>query len=742
MTLSYVWGEYSTPRDTIQCNDGTAIAITTNCRDALIALRKRYGRLTIWIDAICINQQDIEEKSKQIQLMEEIYSWSERVVVWLGPGDKSSRKAIVWMRRAAYGSFFGAFMQIATTPVSKQRSRYKFALIGRIMWCAIRDSLSAIGSLIPIWYCLRKQAWKVPKKDVEDLFDREWFDRAWTFQELLLAWNITIACGDNALDWGHLLGALQYCHESSETHDWFYTDSGLKGKGLRAIRELVSSWMNISRPTHWNGQEIRRALPDGDDSAESYQRAAERLVVRPRIGILNVWYWSVSALLFSNAAFLIILLLVVVPIWATLGLKWAKLTVVLDAAFSIVVGIHYLGPDPSGTITKRCHFRLGFGSPDVDAVAVHLSSIVRVIRERKVSEPRDRSYATHGVLRRLGLPLTSADYKKSLGEVYQDFFTDLLRWEPCLISLILDVDRDAFPDSPSWTPNWDALGSSSARPEYVMDLEFQDRPANSISIDGSRLHVSVVCKELAIKVSSTFQTMDSDLFMSDAEYFAWTWGQVLLLSQWMSLFCPKAPVEDRRPKRKIRRRRSFILPITRIYDANIACVALDADPNPAENSRFDGNKDDYDNWVRLVNSVLPGFVSIDESNISTPFEATQDFIRSNYVGLSSHGNIKNIERNASTHRGAVKVMVETINRLSVLKRRLFSTTSGVPGSVSCNVDLREGDLVAKIEGVYWPLVLRRTDAAVEEYKVLGYAIVPWRSGFDIKGECAEKLVLV
>lgn len=591
--------------------------------------------------------------------------------------------------------------------------------------------------LLAIWRCLRKQAWKVPKKDVEDLLDREWFDRAWTFQELLLAWNITIICGDNALDWGYLLGALQYCYESSETHEWFYTDRGSKGKGLRAIRELVSSWMNISRPTHWNGQEIRRALPDGDDSAESYQRAAERLVVRPKIGILNVWYWSMSALLFSIAAFLVFLLLVLVPIWATLGLKWAKLAVIIDAAVSIVVGLHFYGPTLSGTSTKRCHFRLGFSSPNVDAVAVHLSSIVRVIRQRKVSEPRDRSYATHGVLRRLGLPLTSADYRKSLGEVYQDFFTDLLRWEPCLISLILDVDHDAFPDSPSWTPNWDALGPS-ARPEYVMDLKFQDKPANSISIDGSRLHVGVVWKELAIQVSSTFQTMDSDLFISDAEYFAWTWGQVLLLSQWMSLFCPKAPIEDRRPKRGIRRR-SFFISEERIYDANIACVALDADPNPPEISRFDGNKDYYDNWVRLVNSVLPGLIAIDESNINTPFEATQDFIRSNYVGLSSH---RNIERNASTHRGAVNVMVETINRLSVLRRRLFSTTSGVPGSVSSNVDLREGDLVAKLEGVYWPLILRRTDAAPEEYKVLGYAIVPWRSGFDMKEKCADKLVLV
>ncbi|PVH79129.1 heterokaryon incompatibility, partial [Cadophora sp. DSE1049] len=94
MTLSYVWGEYSTPRDAIHCNEGTVITITTNCRDALIALRKRYGKLTIWVDAICINQQDIQERSKQISLMEEIYSWSERVIVWLGPGDKSSRKAM------------------------------------------------------------------------------------------------------------------------------------------------------------------------------------------------------------------------------------------------------------------------------------------------------------------------------------------------------------------------------------------------------------------------------------------------------------------------------------------------------------------------------------------------------------------------------------------------------------------------------------------------------------------------
>jgi hypothetical protein len=155
MALSYVWGGYSTPRDVIHCNEGTIIEITTNCRDTLIALRKRYGRLTIWVDAICIDQQDVQEKSKQIPLMEEIYSWAERVIIWLGPGNNSSHKAMRWLQRAAYGSFFNAFIRIASIPISKQRSRYKFALMSGIMWCAIRDNLSILGGFVRKYYWIQ-----------------------------------------------------------------------------------------------------------------------------------------------------------------------------------------------------------------------------------------------------------------------------------------------------------------------------------------------------------------------------------------------------------------------------------------------------------------------------------------------------------------------------------------------------------------------------------------------------------
>jgi hypothetical protein len=81
MALSYVWGAYSSPRVVINCNGGTPIEITMNCRDALIALRKRYGAVTIWIDLICIDQKNILEKNQQIPLMEEIHTWAERVLV-------------------------------------------------------------------------------------------------------------------------------------------------------------------------------------------------------------------------------------------------------------------------------------------------------------------------------------------------------------------------------------------------------------------------------------------------------------------------------------------------------------------------------------------------------------------------------------------------------------------------------------------------------------------------------------
>ncbi|KAF3766667.1 hypothetical protein M406DRAFT_53104, partial [Cryphonectria parasitica EP155] len=87
--LSYCWGGQSLTQE-IFC-EGRRLMVTKNCESALRYFRPAVnGHVRrLWIDAICINQGDISEKSNQLQLMGEIYSGASRVLVWLE--DDSSR---------------------------------------------------------------------------------------------------------------------------------------------------------------------------------------------------------------------------------------------------------------------------------------------------------------------------------------------------------------------------------------------------------------------------------------------------------------------------------------------------------------------------------------------------------------------------------------------------------------------------------------------------------------------------
>jgi hypothetical protein len=99
--LSYVWGSFSTPSDTITCN-GVSVNISTNCRNALREIRRQsQSRVTIWVDAICINQADIVERSSQIRLMGEIFSWASHVYIWLGKGNYRSDEAFACLNKAS-----------------------------------------------------------------------------------------------------------------------------------------------------------------------------------------------------------------------------------------------------------------------------------------------------------------------------------------------------------------------------------------------------------------------------------------------------------------------------------------------------------------------------------------------------------------------------------------------------------------------------------------------------------------
>jgi hypothetical protein len=83
--LSYVWGDVSNPKQ-ITLN-GHPFQVTENLQSALLRFGSdaKLSGSHFWIDAICINQNDVDEKSKQVPRMTEVYSSTKLVVAWLGP---------------------------------------------------------------------------------------------------------------------------------------------------------------------------------------------------------------------------------------------------------------------------------------------------------------------------------------------------------------------------------------------------------------------------------------------------------------------------------------------------------------------------------------------------------------------------------------------------------------------------------------------------------------------------------
>jgi hypothetical protein len=105
--LSYVWGNDGDECFSILCA-GIIVPVLPNLYSALYHLRNRLGTFTIWVDAICINQEDDGEKEHQIPLMGEIYAESEYVYVWLGNGSMKTERAMEYLRQPPFMKDFNS----------------------------------------------------------------------------------------------------------------------------------------------------------------------------------------------------------------------------------------------------------------------------------------------------------------------------------------------------------------------------------------------------------------------------------------------------------------------------------------------------------------------------------------------------------------------------------------------------------------------------------------------------------
>ncbi|KAG4424247.1 hypothetical protein IFR04_002651 [Cadophora malorum] len=166
--VSYCWGTDPPTRKIVV--DGKSMKVLDSVYEVLCYRRSFREEKLLWIDSVCINQEDEAEKSEQIQLMRTIFSEAAGVLAWLGDVEN--------------------------------------ALIARIFISSLNSKSELLGMTTLdrlLDYRARHDfAWRF----MGPVFSQPWFTRSWMLQEIALAKRVDLVFGGVSLDWEVFAEAL------------------------------------------------------------------------------------------------------------------------------------------------------------------------------------------------------------------------------------------------------------------------------------------------------------------------------------------------------------------------------------------------------------------------------------------------------------------------------------------------------------------------------------------------------
>jgi hypothetical protein len=171
--LSYMWGEERATRSyMLQVEGGRALGVRENLGNALRYMRLKDEVRVLWVDAVCINQADDGERGHQVAQMGMIYSQATTVRVWLGLPDDFTTPAFRFLSNSS----------------------------------TVQQTKLGVTDL---------SDWKA----VAQLCRKEYWDRLWIIQEVVLAARIDIHCGERILEWDQFSKVLFAFEEDIHTFD-------------------------------------------------------------------------------------------------------------------------------------------------------------------------------------------------------------------------------------------------------------------------------------------------------------------------------------------------------------------------------------------------------------------------------------------------------------------------------------------------------------------------------------------
>lgn len=567
---------------------------------------------------------------------------------------------------------------------------------------------------------------------VENFLDREWLTRAWTFQEIVLASNPVIICGQRALPWGQLNRGIHLIldwydryddgislhgnknhRQHIERHRFFFSccerqvvrpktkhnhDCFTSGPLVsKDWHNLFKIWMNIQRPTHWNNITLRDlpklSVSDSADevakewTVELYQQQVVdltwgRVIGRSLIALvcaiaLTVFVVVLIQLRHLNTYWLLIL----VPFMAVLIMALAPLL------FSLPFDVYYWR-------TTKIPWRSSRQDGVESLTARPLMGLVQALRERNATVKHDHVFALSGVLTTLGFPPPVPSYDRLVGEVYQDLMLALLA-RPSLITLVTDagcgLKNPPLPGTPSWVPDWGSL-----RENWWLPHRFTYRSLTQAEQIGIGSPPEVLGQELRLRAvllgKANFRTGPLSLPLGKAsEIPADEMSRMAEpLVQWMTVVRRDAPISG-----------SYESLPSAVFE--VICRG-----EPIKSRRY---REDFDEMWRTVGSAMErhdqeSVRMEDSAGPSTrPFPTMQETIITDVLQQP-------------------KARKFTINFLQAQKGRrgLFFSKDGHIGSGPPR--MQEGDSIFRFAGVDIPMILRESDTHPGKWRVVGPTFIP------------------
>ena len=193
--LSYTWG--LPVMDKVIWINGQSVSITKNLWEAILRLRKDDQPVTIWADAICINQKDDSEKSQQVCLMRLIYEKASSVMVWLGPAANESEILMTALNDLGKQALDAGILRVYGKEFQKI-----FKILGDADLTSeqqvIKDSVMRISDSLGLTF---------PFRALHHFTSRPYWNRVWIFQEITVASEVTVLCGEQEISFQHLAAA-------------------------------------------------------------------------------------------------------------------------------------------------------------------------------------------------------------------------------------------------------------------------------------------------------------------------------------------------------------------------------------------------------------------------------------------------------------------------------------------------------------------------------------------------------